>query len=93
MLAIAQGFALINDGESPGVSFSKANFSETLTKADKYLKDPVIYDHIGDVYHKMNHIEDAIRYWKLSLQLLPKQKKIIKKIDDVKNTRVRRNTQ
>ncbi|MCK5179434.1 MAG: hypothetical protein KAR32_07875, partial [Candidatus Omnitrophica bacterium] len=66
---------------------------EILTKADKYLKDPVIYDHIGDVHHKMNHIEDAVKYWELSLELLPKQEEIITKINNVKNIQVRRNTE
>lgn len=66
---------------------------EILLKADQYLNDPVIYDHIGDVYHKMNHIEDAVKYWELSLQLLPKQKEIIQKISTVNNIQVRHNVQ
>jgi len=58
---------------------------ETLIKADQYLKDPVIYEHIGDVYQKLDHLEDAVKYWELSLQLLPKQEKIIKKINSVQS--------
>jgi len=66
---------------------------ETLNLADQYLRDPVIYDHIGDVYHKMNQMEDAIKYWELSLQLLPKQEEVIKKINTVRNDQARRTTQ
>jgi tetratricopeptide (TPR) repeat protein len=58
---------------------------ETLIKADQYLKDPVIYDHMGDVYQKLNHLEDAIKYWELSLQLLPKQEAVINKINTVRS--------
>jgi len=63
---------------------------EVLSEADKYLKDPVIYDHIGDVYHKLNNIEDAVKYWELSLKLHPKQQDVLQKINDVKNIQVRR---
>ena len=66
---------------------------ETLILADQYLRDPVIYDHIGDVYHKINHMENALKYWELSLQLLPKQDKVIKKINAVRSDQARRNTQ
>ncbi len=66
---------------------------EILTEADKLLKDPVIYDHIGDVHYKMNHTEDAIKYWGLSLKLLPKQEEITRKIDEVKNIQARRNAE
>lgn len=66
---------------------------EKLIEADKYLKDPVIYDHIGDVHHKINHIEDAIKYWELSLKLLPKQEKVAQKINNVKNIQARRSVE
>ena len=66
---------------------------ETLNLADQYLRDPVIYDHIGDVYYKMNQIEDAIKYWELSLQLLPQQDEVIKKINAIKSDQARRSAQ
>jgi Tfp pilus assembly protein PilF len=59
---------------------------EILKRADQYLKDPVIYEHIGDVYYKLNHVEDAIHYWELSLELLPDQERVILKLEEVKNT-------
>jgi len=63
---------------------------ETLNLADQYLRDPVIYDHIGDVYLKMNHVDEAIKFWELSLQLLPEQEEVIKKINSVKSDEARR---
>ena len=43
-LVISQGFALLNEGETAGVSFLKGSFSETLTKADK----PIMIDFWSD---------------------------------------------
>jgi tetratricopeptide (TPR) repeat protein len=66
---------------------------EVLTSADSLLKDPVIHDHLGDVYFKLNRAEDAMKYWNLSLEALPGQEEVLKKIEGVKNTQVRRNSQ
>ncbi len=61
---------------------------ETLKKADAILKDPVIYDHIGDVCSKLNQTDEALKYWKLSLELLPGQDSVLQKIQSAENTRV-----
>lgn len=61
---------------------------EVLKKADSVLKDPVIYDHIGDVCIKLNQTDEAVKYWKLSLELLPEQEEILQKIQSAENTRV-----
>jgi len=58
---------------------------DVLRKADDSLSDPVIYDHLGDVYLKLNQVENALKYWGLSLELLPNQKKILKKVNEIKN--------
>ncbi len=68
------------------VYYKKAMYSqalETLLKADSVMKDPVIYDHLGDVYFKMHEVEKAKKYWKLALDLSPGQSQIIKKLDDL----------
>ena len=62
---------------------------EVLTQAGKTMEDPVIYDHIADVYFKLNNIDEAIKYWELSLQLLPAQEEIIRKLNDARNNQVR----
>lgn len=53
---------------------------EYLYKADSYLKDPVIYEHLGDVYFKMGEKDNAKKFWKLSLKLLPGQDGVIEKL-------------
>ncbi len=53
---------------------------EYLLKADSLLKDPVIYEHLGDVYLKMGEKENAKKFWKLSLKLLPGQDAVIEKL-------------
>ena len=63
---------------------------ETLKKADALLKDPVIYDHLGDVCYKLNEVDNAVKYWELSLKLLPEQEEVIEKLNTVKHTQASR---
>ena len=63
---------------------------ETLNRADSILEDPVIKEHLGDVYYKMNRKDEALKNWQISLELLPNQEQVIKKINDVKNTQASR---
>ena len=57
----------------------------TLKRADSILKDAVIYDHMAEVYLKLNDFEQAIYHWGLSLKLQPDQEEIKQKIEKVKN--------
>ena len=65
---------------------------ESLQKANALLEDPVIYDHLGDVYLKLNEIENAKKYWNLSLKLLPAQTNVLKKLDALGNSASRKET-
>ncbi|OGX09659.1 MAG: hypothetical protein A2Y06_04445 [Omnitrophica WOR_2 bacterium GWA2_37_7] len=70
------------------IYFKKGDYQrslDSLIKADSVMEDPVIYDHIGDVYFVMNNVDEALKYWKLSLDLLPGQEKVSQKIDKVNN--------
>jgi len=74
------------------VYYRKGMYKEALValkKADEILKDPVIYEHLGDVYLKLNQREKALEYWELSLELLPGQEELLRKIDNVKNIQAR----
>jgi tetratricopeptide (TPR) repeat protein len=65
------------------VYYKKGLYQQALTylqKADSFIKDPVIYDHLGDVYLQLNEIENARKYWKLALELYPGQDEIINKL-------------
>ncbi|VAX35173.1 hypothetical protein MNBD_UNCLBAC01-939 [hydrothermal vent metagenome] len=63
---------------------------EIFKKAENLLEDSVIYDHIGDVYFKLNDIESANKYWKLSLELSPKQEDVIKKLEEAQSVQASR---
>lgn len=69
------------------VYYQKGSYKEALElfiRADKSLKDPVIYDHIGDTYFKLGQYNEAVEYWEKSLILLPEQELIAEKIEKVK---------
>jgi predicted negative regulator of RcsB-dependent stress response len=45
------------------------NAEKYLLQADRYVKDdPVIYDHLGDLYHKLGDRKKAREYWNRSIQ-------------------------
>ncbi|MCA9407673.1 MAG: tetratricopeptide repeat protein [Candidatus Omnitrophica bacterium] len=75
------------------VHYKQGRYEDALKvfkNADEYLKDPVIYHHMGDVYLKLNSIENAVKYWKLSLELQPDQEDLERKINEVKNSQASR---
>ncbi len=70
------------------IYFKKGMYSEaleSLKKADNLLKDPVIYEHLGDVNYQLNQMEEAQRNWSLSLELLPDQKTVADKLNHLKS--------
>lgn len=75
------------------VYYKKGKYKDALEmfiQADAHLKDPVIYDHMGDAYLKLNDTERALKHWELSLKLMPDQDHVIKKINDVRNAQASR---
>ncbi|MFA5088522.1 MAG: tetratricopeptide repeat protein [Candidatus Omnitrophota bacterium] len=72
------------------VYYKKKMYQEALgylQKADTYLNDPVVYDHLGDVYYQLNQQGNAEKYWRLSLELLPQQKEVLRKLNDLEQQR------
>lgn len=68
--------------------FKQAKFAEAqkeLSRASTLLEDPVIYDHLGDVYQKVGDLENAKTNWRKALKLDPMQEKIINKIGQFKD--------
>lgn len=53
---------------------------EYLNKANSLLKDPIIYEHLGDVYFQMGDKDIAKKFWKLSIGLEPEQEQVINKL-------------
>ena len=68
------------------VYYKKGMYGEALdylNKAIHLFEDPVIYDHLGDVYHKLNEKDNAIKSWRRSLELLPGQESVSNKIETI----------
>ena len=54
---------------------------ELLKRAASLMEDPVIYDHLGDVYFKLKEIDQAKLNWQKSLKLDARQDSVKKKIE------------
>jgi len=64
--------------------FKQGRFKEAhkeLERASLLLEDPVIFDHLGDVYFKMGDREKAKLNWQKSLKLKPDQDKVKEKLN------------
>src|SRR5205807_8551615 len=56
--------------------------SDLLNAAQKMTRnDPIIFEHIGDTYSKLNKVPQALDAWQKALALDPENKKITEKID------------
>lgn len=68
--------------------FKKGKTQEALhelIRASKLIEDPVVYDHLGDVYFNLrNNIESKLN-WQKSLELDPAQNKVKQKIEKLNN--------
>ena len=63
--------------------FKKGKFKEALSyleKAASFLSDPVIYEHLGDVFMKLENRDNAKLNWEKSLKLDPTQEKVKEKM-------------
>ena len=66
----------------------KGKFKEALSELEKaasLLSDPVIYDHLGDVFLKLGNRDDAKLNWEKSLKLDSTQEKIKTKLLNLGN--------
>ena len=64
--------------------FKQAKYQEALEeleKASTLLDDPVIFDHLGEVYLKIQEFEKARQAWQQSLKLDPNQDKVKEKLE------------
>lgn len=63
------------------VLFKRGHPPEALKQLQRAAKlkngdDPVIYEHLGDVYHHLGQVEDARKAWKKALELYAKSKRV-----------------
>lgn len=54
---------------------------ELLLEALGQTEDPVIYDHLGDVYEKLGNEEEARKMWDKALELDPENEEVKKKLE------------
>ena len=73
------------------VEFRKGKFDQALAdllRATKNMdrEDPVVLEHIGDTYLKLDRTQDALQSWQKALTLDPKNKNLADKIESTKTT-------
>jgi len=73
------------------VEFRKGKFDQALGNLLRAAKgtehdDPVIFEHIGDTYLKLNRVPEALESWQKALALDPKNKNLAEKIEGTKKT-------
>ena len=71
------------------VEFRKGQFDRALDDLLRAAKtaereDPVVFEHIGDTYLKLNRTREALEAWQKALSLDPKNKKLADKIQAAK---------
>lgn len=59
---------------------------EYLKKSIAQDKDPIIYEHLGDLYVVINNIEEALKYYKEGFSFFPDAKKLLDKIKQYEKT-------
>ncbi len=73
------------------VEFRKGKFDQALSDLLRAAKaaerdDPVVFEHIGDTYLKLNRIPQAVEAWQKALTLDPKNKNLAEKLEGTKRT-------
>ncbi|MGE5208182.1 MAG: tetratricopeptide repeat protein [Alphaproteobacteria bacterium] len=73
------------------VEFRKGKLDEALSDLLRAARsaeheDPVVFEHIGDTYLKLNRTQEALEAWQKALTLDPKNKNLADKIQTTKKT-------
>ncbi len=71
------------------VEFRAGKFEPALTDLQRAAQnmtrdDPVVFEHLGDTYLKLNRVAKAVESWQKALALDPQNRKIVAKIDNAK---------
>jgi tetratricopeptide (TPR) repeat protein len=71
------------------VEFRQGKFDQALTdllRASQNMthEDPVVFEHIGDTYARLNRMPQALEAWQKALTLDSQNKKLAEKIDNAK---------
>ncbi len=73
------------------VEFRKGKVDQALVdllRAAKNIErdDPIVFEHIGDIYLKLDRVSEALGSWQKALALDQKNKKLAEKIESTKTT-------
>jgi tetratricopeptide (TPR) repeat protein len=73
------------------VEFRKGKVDQALVdllRAAKNIErdDPIVFEHIGDIYLKLDRVSEALGSWQKALALDPKNEKLAEKIESTKAT-------
>lgn len=71
------------------VEFRSGKFEQALTDLQRAAQnmtrnDPVVFEHLGDTYLKLNRVAKAVDSWQKALALDPQNRKVADKIDNAK---------
>jgi tetratricopeptide (TPR) repeat protein len=69
------------------VLYKKGNYNESLAalqKAQTYIEDEILYDHLGEVFKVLKEYTLAYKYWRKSLDMDPHQILVQRKIKELK---------
>ncbi|MGZ5024725.1 MAG: tetratricopeptide repeat protein [Chthoniobacterales bacterium] len=71
------------------LNYRKGKYEEALANLQRAIAsinrdDPVVFEHLGDVYAKLNRIPQALDYWQKAVALAPENKALADKIESTK---------
>ncbi|MEN3368047.1 MAG: hypothetical protein V7609_190 [Verrucomicrobiota bacterium] len=73
------------------VHYRKGKYEEALSELLRAAQnltrhDPIVFEHIGDTYSKLNRAPQALEYWQKAMGLAPENKLLADKIEKTKTT-------
>ena len=73
------------------IEFRKGRFDQALADLLRAVKnieheDAVVFEHIGEIYLKLNRVPQALEAWQKAMKLDPKNKYLAEKIEGAKTT-------
>ena len=73
------------------IHFRKGKFEDAvgeLLRAEQNLTrpDPIVFEHIGDAYSKLNRVSQALDFWQKAMALSPDNNLLAEKIEKTKTT-------
>lgn len=75
------GWVYYRKGKYDGALNELLRAAQNLTQ-----DDPIVFEHIGDVYSKLDRVPQALDYWQKAIALMPGNKLLADKIEKTKTT-------